>query len=124
MSFNNDWLSRELPAAAGIGTEKVSDKIKGFFKSMKSLNDDRRAVLSKVYSQNLRSNIQDFCMRCTKQTKPNLGTSFSQLQSESSSESFSFDLRKEVALQELLCAVVDMDELLPAGFMKSHFNAL
>jgi hypothetical protein len=63
-------------------------------------------------------------MRCTKQTKPNSGTSFSQLQSESSSESFSFDLRKEVALQELLCAVVDMDELLPAGFMKSHFNAL
>ena len=40
------------------------------------------------------------------------------------SETFAIDLRKEVALQELMCAVVDLDEMLPANFMKSHFNAL
>jgi hypothetical protein len=106
------------------GNDKVSDKVKAFFKTMKSINDDRRAYLSKVFSQNLKSNIQDFCMRCTRQNRPNSSTLFSNSPVDTVSETFSFDLRKEIALQELICAVVDFDEMLPANFMKSHFNAL
>jgi Na+-transporting NADH:ubiquinone oxidoreductase subunit NqrE len=49
---------------------------------------------------------------------------FSPPQSEASPEMFSFDLRKEIALRELICAVADLDEMFPPNFMKSHFNAM
>ena len=89
---------------------------------MKSLTDDRRNQLSKVYTMSLRANIQEFCEQCTKASS--VDRSFAQLQTESSSESFSFDLRKEIALRELICAVSDLDEKFPPNFMKAHFNVL
>lgn len=124
VSFNNDWVSRELPASGAVAADKVSDKVKSFFKLMKSINDDRRAFLSRVYAQNVRSNILDFCVRCMRQNKSSAGALLVSSPVDATSETFSFDLRKEVALQEFICAVVDLDEMLPANFMKSHFNAL
>ena len=120
VSFNDDWASREWPAAGAAGADKVSDKVRSFFKSMKCLNDERRVQLGKVYSQSLRAIIHEFCLQCTKQNK---STAF-QTQADAAAETFTFDLKKEPALQDLICAVVDFDELLPANFLKSHFHAL
>jgi hypothetical protein len=125
VAFNDDWTSREWPATGVAGNDKVSDKVKSFFKSMKCLNEERRAQLGKVYSQALRAIIHEFCMQCTKQPKPLSGVSAAfQTQADAAAETFTFDLRKEPALHDLICAVVDLDEMLPANFLKSHFHAL
>ncbi len=130
VSFNDDWSSREWPQAGAAGNDKVSDKVKSFFKCMKSLNEERRTQLGKIYSLSLRAIIHEFCMQCTKQTKPagslsaGIDRQFFQPPPDAITEAFSFDLRKQPALQDLICAVVDFDEMLPANFLKSHFHAL
>ena len=97
---------------------------------MKSLNDERRTQLGKLYTSSLRGTILEFCSQCSKaNSNQQSGVSsfdrmFSPPQSEASPEMFSFDLRKEIALRELICAVADLDEMFPPNFMKSHFNAM
>ncbi len=117
MSFNDDWAAREWAPSGSAVCDKVSDRVKLFFKSMKSLNDDRRNQLSKVYTMTVRASIQEICGQCTKH-------SGFERASDTASDLFSFDPRKEIALRELICAVADLDELFPPNFMKSHFNVM
>lgn len=130
VSFIDDWSNREWPSSGSAGADKISDRVKSFFKSMKSINDDRRNHFGKVYMSSLRATILEFCSQCSKaNSNQQSGVSsfdrmFAPPQSDASSEMFSFDLRKEIALRELICAVADLDEMFPPNFMKSHFNAM
>ena len=147
-SFTNDWAAREWPQLGGapapaaasaharIDAAAFEKKKNTMFKVMKSLSDEKRTGLCKVYTQTLRAAIQELCVQCTKQHRSSSSSGSgsgsaversppaAHADAVSASETFAIDLRKEIALQELMCAVFDLDEMLPANFMKSHFNAL
>jgi hypothetical protein len=79
-------------------------------------------TVGQVYTQTLRNVIQEFFVQCSRSNSSCI--SLAEYQSEVGSEVCPFIFRKEFALQEMICAVVDLDELLPTNFMKSHFAAV